>query len=753
MRAGSEGLMAGRRWVIRLAAAGLLGVLALAVGLPGAAQAQSGNPLFDADPGSADPGVSFLEGQFRVTSTGGPRVRNSPDLVNWREDEPLFAPGGEPRWAEDQRAGSPKIYPLADGRFVLLFSARHEAKGKGCIGRAISSTPNNFRNMGRESFRHDVPAEAGPLECEGDGVSASDRANQRNRLEPSAFSLIDPALFVNPANGEYYLLYKRQLQDRIDAPKGPSDIVIRPINSDVLSGLGGITRLVVASGDEGVSVEAPTMIARNGRYFLFYSIANFSNDSYAVSVAVSRREANTPTGGDFVKFGGNPIYSGRGNPNFCGVGHQDVLQTGSDSWILFAHANLNEKDGATPGDRNECVGSRRQLVADTLRFDIPSSEPANQREGFAWPSVSNGTPSGDGTPRGTLTPFTGAPAQGGSPQGGSQESASSQTASPVSHYGGVTAYSERVVGDSPAADRYFLTVAREGQTSRVAIPPRAGVPFDVDLGPDEDGDVVAVYSRCATEPDPVRVRDTFGARVFAGPYPAWTAGRGCDVFRLDLDDSETVENRIGGASTADSSEVLPSIWRDRVAFVRVYERRSGRRGTYPYLYTRPLDGGSSVREEGGSRGTSGLPGPVRLDLYGRRLGFVWNYSTGEPESGEIAGTTEVRLDTVGSRSRRVLSQADWSDQPASYVGPTGSRGRLFYGYQRIQPRGESAPTSVTSLRLRYRISTGDRGLTSAPELLVDTATDRDSTVSASSPSFGFTGPTTITGADGVAYSD
>lgn len=741
--------MWGPRPAIGLAVA-LLGALALALGLPGAAHAQSSNPLFDAIPGSADPGVSLFDGQYHVTSTNGPRVRTSSDLVNWREDQPLFAPGGEPRWALEGRAGSPKIYrqPASQPdseRYVLLFSARHEVKGKGCIGRAVSATPHSFRNAGRESFRHDQPADAGPLECVGEGVSASDRANGLDRLEKSPYSVIDPALFQDPKTGRFHLLYKRQLQDRIDKPVEPSGIVIRSIGPDAKSDLGSPTRLIVASGQEGVSVEAPTMIERGGRYFLFYSIANFATDSYGVSVAVSRREANTPAGGDFVRFDGNPIYSGRGNPRFCGVGHQDIVDTGGTS-TLFAHAILEEKEVE---GRNECVGTRRQLVADPLRWDQPSSDPDNQREGFRWPSVSNGTPSGDGKTRGELTPATPAPAPGAPAPDDSEEIASSaSTASPVSHYGGVTAYSERVAGDDAAADRYFLTVNRDGQSSRVPVEPRAGVPFDVDLGPDEDGDVVAAYSRCATEPDPVRVRDTFGAEVFAGPYPAWTAGRGCDVFRLDLETMR--ESAIPGASTTASSEVLPSIWRDRVAFARVYEQRSGRRGTYPYLYTRPLDGGSSQREEGGSRGTSGLPGPVRLDLYGRRLGFVWNYA---PDNDRLAGTTEVRLDTVGSRSRRVLSQANWKEQPASYVGPTGSAGRLYYGYQRILPRGDRPPGSITSLRLRYRISTADRSLTSAPDLLVDMATDGDSTVSASSESFGFTGPTTITRAAGVAYPD
>jgi len=191
------------------------------------------------------------------------------------------------------------------------------------------------------------------------------------------YNLIDPDLLRDPATGRYYLLYKRQLQRLRGRRRGRSDIVIRPVGQDAKSRLGPITRLVQASGKgggrDGVSVEAPTMVARNRRYFLFYSIANYANDSYAVSVAASRRKANTPTGGNFTKFAGNPIYSGKTNklnkPDaaFCGVGHQDIMPLPNDRWVIFAHAYLRETPPAQPGGNARCKG-KRQLVADELRW-------------------------------------------------------------------------------------------------------------------------------------------------------------------------------------------------------------------------------------------------------------------------------------------------------------------------------------------------------------------------------------------------
>jgi arabinan endo-1,5-alpha-L-arabinosidase len=367
------------------------GVLGLGLVLPAAAGQgqQFANPLFVPDrgiEGAADPGVSWFEGTYYVTSTGSDYVRTSPDLVNWHERHRLFAPGGEPQWAVNGRAGSPKIYRLPGaGGYVLLFSAQHRVKGKGCIGRAVSPDPHSFVNSGRESYGPGMPATDGPLECEGP------------RLTKSAYSVIDPALFHDQDTGRYWLLYKRQLQSRIDRPPEPSDIVIRPIGSDAKSNLGSPTRLVVAAGGAGVSVEAPTMVKRNGRYYLFYSIASFDDDTYGVSVAVSRLEANRPDGGNFARFGGNPIYSGRGNEHYCGVGHQDIVSFANGNWRLFAHTYLSEAEPPT-NCRDATGDGRRFLVSDLIRWDVPSTNPDNGAN--FWPRIDNGQPSGTGDSRG-----------------------------------------------------------------------------------------------------------------------------------------------------------------------------------------------------------------------------------------------------------------------------------------------------------------------------------------------------------------
>jgi hypothetical protein len=59
--------------------------------------------------------------------------------------------------------------------------------------------------------------------------------------------------------------------------------------------------------------------------------------------------------------------------------------------------------------------------------------------------------------------------------------------------GGVTVWS------APADGGYALMARSAAGVVRLPVRPRA-VPFDVDLGPEANGGIVAVYSRCSTEP-------------------------------------------------------------------------------------------------------------------------------------------------------------------------------------------------------------------------------------------------------------
>jgi hypothetical protein len=167
----------------------------------------------------------------------------------------------------------------------------------------------------------------------------------------------------------------------------------------------------------------------------------------------------------------------------------------------------------------------------------------------------------------------------------------------------------------PKTERFRLWFVRRGSTpAPLPIRDRA-VPFDADLGPGTHGRLLAVYSRCASEPALDPDNDD-------GP-PDYTRSSGCDLFEFDF--STGTERKLA-VSDPKASEVLPSVWGNTVAFVR-----DGR------LLAR--SGLAAPRRLTGGPGRDGTP--TALDLRGRRLAFGWRYY------GKADGpASDMRIDDV-----------------------------------------------------------------------------------------------------------
>jgi hypothetical protein len=234
---------------------------------------------------------------------------------------------------------------------------------------------------------------------------------------------------------------------------------------------------------------------------------------------------------------------------------------------------------------------------------------------------------------------------------------------PLAAYSGWLAWSAR------GSDGLFHLKLRTPR-GIVTTPPIAGrkTSFDVDLGPGPKG-MVATYSRCRSEvPSP-------GSFLPAD----YDEGKGCDAYMLDV--AAGTERKIGGVSTPSADETWPTVWRGTIAFVRSYDNKP----TLPYLYTRPLAGGSSVRQPGGQRQlctTSGgrqtctderVSRPYALELWGRRLAFGWAWA------GDREGlNTEIRLDTIGDGHTRVAFQRGGGLTGRAFGWPAFENGRLYY---------------------------------------------------------------------------
>lgn len=86
--------------------------------------------------------------------------------------------------------------------------------------------------------------------------------------------------------------------------------------------------------------EGPTVLKRNGMYYLFYSANDFRNPDYAVGYATSKHPE-----GPWLKYVGNPILS-KHNTKVNGSGHGDFFKdkSGKLNYVFHTHES-NSKTG------------------------------------------------------------------------------------------------------------------------------------------------------------------------------------------------------------------------------------------------------------------------------------------------------------------------------------------------------------------------------------------------------------------------
>lgn len=235
--------------------------------------------------------------------------------------------------------------------------------------------------------------------------------------------------------------------------------------------------------------------------------------------------------------------------------------------------------------------------------------------------------------------------------------ATTAQATVVAAAGGWTAWSE------PSDGAFVLVVrAPDGTVSRPAIAPR-GVPFDVDLGVDAAGRVVAAFSRCAREP-----QRNGGANATA---PNYATGARCRLRVLDL--ATGVERALGKAGGT-TSEVLPSIAGAKVAFVAV--RAHGK----AELRVRDRTSSRSVVLDRGTwrTGNAGVAGgPAGVDTDGTTAAVIWRYQ--DPEFHDFNAILDV-APVSGRRASRQVAYGVNGEECSydSILAPTVSAGAVTF---------------------------------------------------------------------------
>jgi GH43 family beta-xylosidase len=310
-------------------------------GLPGP-KPPFANPVIPFD--CPDPGALGVDGTFYAVCTGGAfPIRSSRDLVTWKNvPNAAILPAGKPAWAANGgRNWAPEIH-RAGNTFLAYYTSVNGA---------------NVLSIGVASAQ----APVGPWTDKG------------APLVEDADGVID-ATFFEDDDGSRFLFYK------IDGnAKGkPTPIFARKLSPDGLSFAPGTTATRVLTNNtttwEGGVVEAPWVIKRDDRYYMFYS-GNVYDHRYRTGVA----RASSITGPWEKK--GPPILAN--NASWVGPGHGSVVRVNNADYFMY-HAWRNAGNGtAGPGGR--------MVLVDRITW----------KDG--WPQIANGSPST------ALQPYPGEP--------------------------------------------------------------------------------------------------------------------------------------------------------------------------------------------------------------------------------------------------------------------------------------------------------------------------------------------------------
>jgi beta-xylosidase len=302
------------------------------------------NPVIDEE--FPDPYVTRIGDAYYAYATNdgvrNVRLAQSADLVHWEQlGDPLPA---LPSWSGDtplfraqphKATWAPEVAPTGDGYVMYLTmpaldEERPDGKPAQCIGTAVADAPTG-------PF---VASEEGPLVC-----------------QPDLGGSIDPTWFQDE-DGTRYLIWKNDG----NCCSMDTRFFIQRLSSDGLALEGEPTDLGIKPDRrwEGAVIEAPTLLHRDGTYYLLYSANHFESVFYAVGYATSE----TITG-PYTDAPGNPILESKAPAG--GPGHQSVVaDDDGDLWLAYHAWDVTNIGYGTGGRRalwiDELVLEDAQLV-------------------------------------------------------------------------------------------------------------------------------------------------------------------------------------------------------------------------------------------------------------------------------------------------------------------------------------------------------------------------------------------------------
>lgn len=288
-----------------------------------------------------DPVMIRQNNTYYIFCTGrGITVFSSPDMKNWKMEEPVFAKA--PQWAVDAiptfrgHIWAPDI-SFFNGEYYLYYSVSAFGKNTSCIGLATNKTLNpsdpEFKWVDHGKVIQSIPGETN-------------------------WNAIDPNLIVDK-DGTPYLAFGsfwdgiKMVKLSPDAKSVAEDISKIPTIASRKTGSNAANPPSVDNNPVdagGNAIEAPFIFRKGNYYYLFASIdycCKGVNSTYKMIVGRSGKLT-----GPYADRTGKPMASGggtillAGDENWYGVGHNAVVSFDGTDYLVFH--GYDAKDAGKP---------------------------------------------------------------------------------------------------------------------------------------------------------------------------------------------------------------------------------------------------------------------------------------------------------------------------------------------------------------------------------------------------------------------
>lgn len=258
-----------------------------------------------------DPAIIAADGAFYVfcTSRGIP-IRRSTDLFSWEQIGQVF-PEGSPAWAREAIPGNRGLWAphiaFFHGRYYLYYSASTFGSQRSAIGVATNATLNPSDSKYR-------------WEDQGMVLDSAPGRTPFNAIDPAAFEDKDKRVWL--AWGSFWHgIYMTELDPATGKRKSPDSPLIH-----------------LAERKGYTAIEAPYLIERDGKYYLFVSFDQCCKGVQSTyRTMVGRADKVT---GPYVDDQGKPMLEGgamqvlAGQDRWKGPGHNSILQTAVGDFLV-----------------------------------------------------------------------------------------------------------------------------------------------------------------------------------------------------------------------------------------------------------------------------------------------------------------------------------------------------------------------------------------------------------------------------------